>query len=228
MTRTFEDRLLTELKREVVLAAAERQEATARHRLLTPARAGFGLTAAAAAATAFVLLPGGGATAAYAVEPTGNGGVDVTIADWPEGEDGVRDFADQLEANGIATVYNPPEGYLCRPLEGSDGGAAPELPEAPDGAETFGFAGYAGGAEVIGPVFARNHQGEGPGEGDGAEGGTHSRSESGDDDGEGSNQTGPEDFVYHLHEGDTVILSEDSGQGSITFIDGACLPVDAA
>ncbi|MGK5529846.1 hypothetical protein [Streptomyces sp. URMC 129] len=214
MTTTFEDRLLTELKREVALAAAGERRPAARRRLVTPGRAGLGLAGAAAVAAAFVLLPGGAGTPAYAVERTGDGGIVVHISQWPEGAEEVDEFARMLRDAGVATVSNPPEGYLCRPFDDDAAPGAPgKLPPPPPGADTAAFTSVAGGATVIGPEVARAHAPDGGEPGDGEQGTTGGEAE---------------DFTYHLDDGDTVILTEGGGAGSITFIDGACDPVPDA
>ncbi|MGP3968756.1 hypothetical protein [Streptomyces sp. 6N223] len=222
MTTTFEDRLLTELKQEAALAAAEdRQHAPERRRLLTPARAGVGLVTAAAAAGAFIVLPGGGASPAYAVERTGNGGIDVTISDWPRGEEEVRDFAALMEENGVATIYNPPAGYMCQPLPEGEQPPPPDLPTPPgvgdgDGEDTMSHISPAGSATVIGPAVAELSV---PG------GGSEPEAEGGESVVQEGGLENPEDYVYHLHEGDTVILQEVETAAAITFVEGGCVPV---
>ncbi|WP_326595846.1 hypothetical protein [Streptomyces sp. NBC_01803] len=210
MNTSFEDRLLSELKREVALAVAEeRERAPARRRLLTPARAGLGLAGAAVAATALVVLPGGTSTPAYAVEQTGDGGIVVHISDWPQGEQEVTEFAQTLRDAGVAIVYNPPEGYLCRPFPGGSPSAPPEeLPPLPPGVDTVSLFNFAGGATAIAPRVAGATV---PGDGASVE--------------EPSTTGTEEDFAYELQEGDTVILTEIGGAGSIAFIEGACDPV---
>jgi hypothetical protein len=223
MTTTFEDRLLTELKQEAALAAAEdRQHAPERRRLLTPARAGVGLVTAAAAAGAFIVLPGGGASPAYAVERTDNGGIDVTISVWPRGEEEVRDFAELMEENGVATIYNPPAGYMCQPLPEGEEPPPPDLP-APlpgleDGGDTMSHISPAGSAITIGPsVTELSGPVGGPEPEPGGEGGEPVTGDVG--------LENPEDYVYHLHEGDTVILQEVEAAAAITFVEGGCVPV---
>jgi hypothetical protein len=247
-TSTFEDRLLTELKREAALAAAEDRQhghAPGRRRLLTPARAGIGLATAAAAAGAFVVLPGGGAAPAYAVERTGDGGIDVTISDWPRGEEEVRDFAALMEENGVATIYNPPSGYLCQPLLPGDQLTPSGMEGSPGegGAETISDWDPAGGATVIGPRVGESSAPSGPQEdaenpGGGAEDG-HAGAENSQEmvvesSGRAENPgAGAEDghadlgeaYVYHLSEGDTVILTEVEATATITFVEGGCDPV---
>ncbi|MFJ8104745.1 hypothetical protein [Streptomyces sp. NPDC096132] len=76
---TFEDRLLTELKREIE-ARGETSTVPVRRRLLTPRRVVVALTACAVVALAPVLMPGStGAPAAYAVERHGDGSVTLTL-----------------------------------------------------------------------------------------------------------------------------------------------------
>lgn len=226
MTTTFEDRLLSELQREVRLAAAEERQHQHQHgpagrRLFTPARAGIGLATAAAAGAALVVLPGGASSPAYAVERTGVDGLRVTIADWPHGEAEVREFAALMEEHGVATIYNPPGGYRCQPLP--DGAVPPpgDLPEPPPGEgrlDSSSFISPAGGATVIGPEVAQAQAPDGaPENGGGGERGHHSVGDAAGD--------APEDYVYRLHAGDSVILTEVEAAATITFVEGACAPV---
>lgn len=240
MNSTFEDRLLDELKRHRSFTEAEAQLAAARHRrLITPRRTGIGLVAAAIAASAFVVLPGGGGTPAYAVEQGANGGVVVHISDWPHGEEAVAEFSSLLEDAGVETLYNPPEGYLCQPREepapgsgddqamtflesGTDGGersldegggeGSHSPAEPPEDVEVHGHVSFVGGATMIGPEVAQSVAGGG-GATDPLLGPDSLQGRSGDG------------FTYHLSRGDTVILSDRDGAESIAFVEGPCQPV---
>ncbi|MDT0322076.1 hypothetical protein [Streptomyces millisiae] len=113
MNSTFEDRLLDELKDEVRRAAATEAPATPRRRLLTPARAGLGL-AAAAAAVSFLVLPGGGASAAYAVERNEDGTVAFTYFQFREYDaEDIRDMVADLRAAGMTVVEEPEDVLVC-------------------------------------------------------------------------------------------------------------------
>ncbi|WP_129842623.1 hypothetical protein [Streptomyces sp. RFCAC02] len=115
MTTTFEDRLLDELKNEVRIAAAA-DPAPAGRRARTPLRVAAGLTAAAAVAGGYILLPGGGATPAYAIEENPDGSVTLTMSDAEPtfDRDAQRAFAEDLEAHGVRVLIDPAsEGQVC-------------------------------------------------------------------------------------------------------------------
>ncbi|WP_405726998.1 hypothetical protein OG607_23865 [Streptomyces sp. NBC_01537] len=98
-TKTFEDRLLDELLREVALASGDRPQPVRRR--VTLRRTALALAACAAAAVTVVLLPGGGATAAYAVEKNADGTVTVTGEEFGD----PQQLQDDLRAAGLdATV----------------------------------------------------------------------------------------------------------------------------
>ncbi|MGW3955721.1 hypothetical protein ACWEKM_33510 [Streptomyces sp. NPDC004752] len=144
MNMTFEDRLLSELKREVVLRAAADPVAAApaSRRVVTPRRACLALAACGTAAAVAVALPGSGTTPAYAVGTTPDGTVTLTLQDitlsGPQQQDLVRD----LRKAGVRTQVNEvPSGQRCATavddLAGQiiavdPGPGAPEDPQKPE------------------------------------------------------------------------------------------------
>ncbi|MFE2064957.1 hypothetical protein ACFXDH_21615 [Streptomyces sp. NPDC059467] len=117
MNATFEDRLLDELKREVVLRAAEAGPMTAAPRrvaVVTPRRVGLALAACGAAAAAAVALPGSGTTTAYAVESHPDGTVTLTLDDITLSLPEQRDLVRKLGDAGVHTQVNEvPSGMRC-------------------------------------------------------------------------------------------------------------------
>ncbi|TDC19216.1 hypothetical protein E1265_24325 [Streptomyces sp. 8K308] len=114
MNTTFEDRLLDELKHEVRRAATTEAPAAPRRRAITPARAGLGLATAAAAAAAFLLLPGGGASPAYAVERNEDGTVAFTYSEFREYDsEDIRNMVADLRAAGMTIVEEPEDVLVC-------------------------------------------------------------------------------------------------------------------
>ncbi|GAB2912499.1 hypothetical protein [Streptomyces mayteni] len=112
MNNTFEDRLLAELTHEVRLAAAtEAPAAPRRRRVLTPVRAGLGVATAGIAAASFLLLPGGGATPAYAVERQDDGRVLVDITTY--GFDKYDELLADLRAAGVTVIEEPERALHC-------------------------------------------------------------------------------------------------------------------
>ncbi|MEU9454793.1 hypothetical protein [Streptomyces sp. NPDC048277] len=115
MNATFEDRLLDELKGEVVLRAAETGPvAVVPRRVVTPRRVGLALAACGAAAAVAVALPGSGTTTAYAVGTNQDGTVTFTLQDvalsGPQQQDLVRKLTDA----GVHTQVNKvPSGKRC-------------------------------------------------------------------------------------------------------------------
>ncbi|TDC68597.1 hypothetical protein [Streptomyces hainanensis] len=111
MNNTFEDRLLAELTHEVRLAAATEAPPAPRRRVLTPARAGLGLATAGAAAASFLLLPGGGASPAYAVERQDDGRVVVDFTTY--GFDNYDELLADLRAAGVTVIEEPERELRC-------------------------------------------------------------------------------------------------------------------
>ncbi|MEI5523988.1 hypothetical protein WB401_18580 [Streptomyces brasiliscabiei] len=116
-TRTFEDRLLGELQREIALRAEERSEPepVLRRRAITTRRALVALAACVAAAGGVVVaLPAStGGSQAYAVEEHEDGSVTVSVDDivkWEyQGE-----LTERLRELGIrVSVDRPRSGYVC-------------------------------------------------------------------------------------------------------------------
>jgi hypothetical protein len=112
-TKTFEDRLLDELQREIALRAEDAPEPVLR-RTITTRRALVALAACVAAAGVVVALPSStGGSSAYAVERHEDGSVTVSMEDivaWEyRGE-----LAERLRAEGIfVSVDKPRSGYVC-------------------------------------------------------------------------------------------------------------------
>ncbi|KFG00175.1 hypothetical protein IQ62_15025 [Streptomyces scabiei] len=121
-TKTFEDRLLDELRREIALRAEDVPEPVLR-RTITTRRALVALAACVAAAGVVVGLPSStGGSQAYAVERNDDGTVTVTgeeLATWEHrGE-----LAEQLHDVGIRTSFDRPRsGYVCAKPRGETPG----------------------------------------------------------------------------------------------------------
>ncbi|WP_406475179.1 hypothetical protein [Streptomyces sp. NBC_01615] len=122
---TFEDRLLSDLQREIELrevgaAEAAADDAPARvPRLVTPPRIALAAAACAAAALAVVLVPGSPAdSTAYAVERHGDGSVTLTLKDLSLGRDAQRELAERLGANGIHVDIQDLDGTHCEQPRG--------------------------------------------------------------------------------------------------------------
>ncbi|MDX3587051.1 hypothetical protein OG920_27455 [Streptomyces europaeiscabiei] len=121
-TKTFEDRLLDELQREIALRAEDVPEPVIR-RTITTRRALVALAACVAAAGVVVGLPSStGGAQAYAVERNDDGTVTVTgeeLATWEHrGE-----LAEQLHDVGIRTSFDRPRsGYVCAKPRGETPG----------------------------------------------------------------------------------------------------------
>lgn len=123
-TKTFEDRLLDELRREIALRAEDVPEpAPAVRRTVTTRRALVALAACVAAAGVVVGLPSSnGGSPAYAVERNGDGTITVTtdeIVAWEyRGE-----LAEQLHALGVRTSFDRPRsGFVCAQPRGETPG----------------------------------------------------------------------------------------------------------
>ncbi|MFF5361487.1 hypothetical protein ACFY4I_19145 [Streptomyces scabiei] len=118
-TKTFEDRLLDELRREIALRAEDVPEPEpVIRRTLTTRRALVALAACAAAAGVVVGLPSStGGSSAYAVERNGDGTVTVSMEDiLLSGDDQkeLKELSERLRAEGIGvTVDRPRKGYVC-------------------------------------------------------------------------------------------------------------------
>ncbi|MFJ5306754.1 hypothetical protein [Streptomyces sp. NPDC088350] len=142
---TFEDRLLVELKREILLresrvaegGAAEAGENASVRRLFTPRRIAVVVAACAAAWLAVVIVPGSpAASKAYAVEPHGDESVTLTVHDPSLGVVAQRELARKVRPWGIkVTIDLLPRGYVCErsdvtPLVGVDrhGNRVPVIP----------------------------------------------------------------------------------------------------
>jgi len=115
MNAMFEDRLLDELKREVVLRAATAgPAATAHRRVVTPRRAALALAACGAAAALAVALPGSGTAPAYAVDTHPDGTVTLTLEDITLSGPQQRDLVRELTNAGVyAQVNEVPTGKRC-------------------------------------------------------------------------------------------------------------------
>ncbi|MDX2525543.1 hypothetical protein ACSCB1_18315 [Streptomyces europaeiscabiei] len=134
-TKTFEDRLLDELQREIALRAEDAPEPVIR-RTITTRRALVALAACVAAAGVVVALPSStGGSQAYAVERHDDGTVTVTgeeLATWEHrGE-----LAEQLHDVGIRTSFDRPRsGYVCAKPRGETPG--PEKVTDPNALWTY-------------------------------------------------------------------------------------------
>ncbi|MDX3842700.1 hypothetical protein [Streptomyces europaeiscabiei] len=134
-TKTFEDRLLDELQREIALRAEDAPEPVIR-RTITTRRALVALAACVAAAGVVVALPSStGGSQAYAVERHDDGTVTVTgeeLSTWEHrGE-----LAEQLHDVGIRTSFDRPRsGYVCAKPRGETPG--PEKVTDPNALWTY-------------------------------------------------------------------------------------------
>ncbi|MFM9449760.1 hypothetical protein [Streptomyces europaeiscabiei] len=118
-TKTFEDRLLDELQREIALRAEDAPEPVIR-RTITTRRALVALAACVAAAGVVVALPSStGGSSAYAVERNGDGSVTVSMDDILLSGDDQKELSERLRAEGISvTVDKPRKGYVCAKRRG--------------------------------------------------------------------------------------------------------------
>lgn len=123
MKQTFEDRLLDELKREVVLGAQRRPECTRPGRQAAVLRrTAWGLAACGAVAMGATLLPGPADTPAYAVEPKPDGSVSVKFNDISLDRDEQRNLARELRGLGVhVSIDTPPAGMRCKEPRGDYG-----------------------------------------------------------------------------------------------------------
>lgn len=118
-TKTFEDRLLDELRREIALRAEDVPEPEpVIRRTLTTRRTLVALAACAAAAGVVVGLPSStGGSSAYAVERNEDGTVTVSMEDiLLSGDDQkeLNELSERLRAEGIGvTVDKPRNGHVC-------------------------------------------------------------------------------------------------------------------
>ncbi|MFM9588846.1 hypothetical protein ACKI1J_07695 [Streptomyces scabiei] len=117
--KTFEDRLLDELRREIALRAEDvPAPVPAVRRTLTTRRALVALAACAAAAGVVVGLPSStGGSSAYAVERNGDGTVTVSMEDIllsGDDQEELKELSERLRAEGIGvTVDKPRNGHVC-------------------------------------------------------------------------------------------------------------------
>ncbi|MDX3690780.1 hypothetical protein PV726_10700 [Streptomyces europaeiscabiei] len=113
-TKTFEDRLLDELQREIALRAEDAPEPVIR-RTITTRRALVALAACVAAAGVVVALPSStGGSSAYAVERHEDGSVTVSMEDIVLSGDDQKELSERLRAEGISvTVDKPRNGHVC-------------------------------------------------------------------------------------------------------------------
>ncbi|WP_019070504.1 hypothetical protein [Streptomyces hokutonensis] len=113
---TFEDRLLAELKREILLRETDRtEERPSARRFFTPRRIAVVLTACAVAWLAAVTVPGVPAgSKAYAVERHDDGTVTLTFQDQAIDVAAQRELASTVRPWGIkVTIDLLPPGYVC-------------------------------------------------------------------------------------------------------------------
>ncbi|WP_327343977.1 hypothetical protein [Streptomyces europaeiscabiei] len=113
-TKTFEDRLLDELQREIALRAEDPPEPVIR-RTITTRRALVALAACVAAAGVVVALPSStGGSSAYAVERHEDGSVTLTMEEIALGWGEKAELTERLRAEGIfVSVDKPRSGYVC-------------------------------------------------------------------------------------------------------------------
>ncbi|MFH8469291.1 hypothetical protein [Streptomyces sp. NPDC017991] len=115
-TKTFEDRLLDELKREITLRADE-LPAPAPRRRVAPRRAVIALAASTAVAGALIALPSAtGGSSAYAIERQPDGSIVLNMLDQVGlfEEDQQKELAERLRAEGIhVSIDTPRAGYVC-------------------------------------------------------------------------------------------------------------------
>ncbi|MFD9117406.1 hypothetical protein [Streptomyces bottropensis] len=118
-TKTFEDRLLDELRREIALRAEDVPEPVNR-RTITTRRALVALAACVAAAGVVVALPSStGGAQAYAVERNDDGSVTVSMKEIGLSGDDQKELSQRLRAEGISvTVDKPRNGYVCAGFRG--------------------------------------------------------------------------------------------------------------
>ncbi|MCC9709095.1 hypothetical protein E4N62_29920 [Streptomyces sp. MNU76] len=112
--KTFEDRLLDELQREIALRAEDVPVPVIRRRI-TPRRAFVALAACVAAAGVVTALPSStGGSQAYAVERNGDGSVTVTMKEIILSGDDKRELAERLRDEGVhVSVDRPRGGFVC-------------------------------------------------------------------------------------------------------------------
>ncbi|MDQ1028665.1 hypothetical protein QF035_006247 [Streptomyces umbrinus] len=115
-TKTFEDRLLNELQREIALRAEDPPvpEPVIR-RTITTRRALVALAACVAAVGGVVALPAStGGAQAYAVERHEDGSVTVSMEEILLSEGDKEELTERLRAEGITvSVDKPRSGYVC-------------------------------------------------------------------------------------------------------------------
>lgn len=115
MNRTFEDRLLSELKREVALGAGDRPEPARWRSRAFVRRSALGLAACGVAAATATLIPSPADTPAYAVEQNPDGTITLKLEEWSLERSAQRDLARKLRPLGVAvTIDNPPPGMQCQ------------------------------------------------------------------------------------------------------------------
>ena len=115
-TKTFEDRLLNELQREIALRAEDPpQPEPVIRRTITTRRALVALAACVAAAGGVVALPAStGGAQAYAVERHEDGSVTVSMEEILLSGEEKKELTERLRAEGITvSVDKPRSGYVC-------------------------------------------------------------------------------------------------------------------
>ncbi|MGA5449735.1 hypothetical protein ACPCVO_24105 [Streptomyces umbrinus] len=120
-TKTFEDRLLNELQREIALRAEDPpQPEPVIRRTITTRRALVALAACVAAVGGVVALPAStGGAQAYAVERHEDGSVTLTLDEIALSWDEKTALIERLRAEGIfVSVDKPRSGYVCEKPRG--------------------------------------------------------------------------------------------------------------
>ncbi|GGX94550.1 hypothetical protein [Streptomyces fructofermentans] len=114
-TKTFEDRLLDELTREILLRP-DRPPQPAPRRRAAPRRALVALAACTAVAGVVVALPSAtGGSEAYAIEHNPDGSVTLRLGELaPPSAQQQKEVAERLRAAGVhVSIDNPRSGYVC-------------------------------------------------------------------------------------------------------------------
>ncbi|NGO72399.1 hypothetical protein [Streptomyces boncukensis] len=120
-TQTFEDKLLNELKREVLLAPGAPEEAARARRRVTPRRAVLATAAVGAAAAAAVALPAStGSSAAYAIHKHRDGSITLTLHELLVDRAEQHELAERLRSEGVRVSFDELKpGYHCGQRRGN-------------------------------------------------------------------------------------------------------------
>ncbi|MER7170078.1 hypothetical protein [Streptomyces mesophilus] len=121
---TFEDRLLTELQRELRLRNAQAPVPRVRHRRVTPRRIGLVLGLAATGLAVAVMAPSSpGGSEAFAVERNGDGTLTIRFNEVSVDRDAQEALGERLREIGAAATFDTvPDGMNCGPVRGDTTG----------------------------------------------------------------------------------------------------------